>query len=132
MRVSVEHTENGTLATLAGPLDGIALASDRSAGEMLSNASSQKLTVDLKDVPFLDTSGVGFLVQILKRTRMRAGECLFENVSGQPADLLTALGLADLFGLKPTVRSKDARGIILAATTTDSADKPIAALSQAA
>ena len=132
MKVTLTQTDNGTMAALGGPLDGIALASHRNAGEMLTNAAAQALTVDLKDVPFLDTSGVGFLVQVLKRCRLKGTACAFDNVNGQPADLLTALGLASLFGLERTVRSQDARGVIVAATTTESANKPIAALSQAA
>ncbi len=132
MNITLTQTENRTTAALAGPLDGIALASHRNAGEVLTNAAAEALTVDLKDVPFLDTSGVGFLVQVLKRCRLKGTGCAFDNVNGQPADLLTALGLASLFGLSGTVPSHDARGVIVAATTTDNADKPIAALSQAA
>ena len=132
MNVEITETANGTVARLAGPLDGIALASDRTAGEILANAATDALHLDLKNVPYLDTSGVGFLVQVLKRLGASGRSCTIRNASGQPADLLTALRLNTAFGVETADSVSDARDVIVAATTTENAAEPIATLAQAA
>lgn len=132
MQIDIQEISGNTVAKIAGPLDGIALAHDRTAGETLAASASNSLELDLRDVPFLDTSGVGFLVQLVKRLRNAGQTCRLSNVAGQPADLMAALGLLGVFGVSDVSKDQNARAVIVAATTTENAGQQVATLAQVA
>ncbi len=58
----------------------------------------QRLTVDLRDVPFMDSTGVGFLVALSKRMSAE-GELLVVNAQPMVARVLRITGVDRIVGL---------------------------------
>lgn len=54
------------------------------------------VVLDLRQVDFIDSSGVGLIVFLLKRLQVQHRELKLVRVSGQPAQLLKTLGLSFL------------------------------------
>jgi len=64
-------------------------------------ASDENICFDLRGVGFVDSSGVGGLVFVLKRLRTRALSVTLCNVKGQPLRLLRQLRLEFLLEAGP-------------------------------
>ena len=63
----------------------------------LEEPSCQILTVDFRDVPYVDTSGLAMLVEILKAARTRGKTFQLSALQERPRFLLEATGLLHLF-----------------------------------
>lgn len=58
---------------------------------------TQNILVDLREVEFLDSSGLGVLVGVLKRMRERGGELALACSEGPVLKVLTITGLDRVF-----------------------------------
>jgi len=56
--------------------------------------SAPRLVIDLSDVEFIDSAGMGLLCSALKRMRSSDKDCQFVGAQGQPLRLLQISGLA--------------------------------------
>ena len=63
----------------------------------LESQSCQTLTVDFREVAYVDTSGVAMLVEILKAARTRGKTFQLSALQERPRFLLEATGLLHLF-----------------------------------
>lgn len=54
---------------------------------------NRNIIVDLKEVGFLDSHGVGLFVSLLKQVHRNKGSMLIACASGQPASVLQMVGL---------------------------------------
>ncbi len=71
LEIHVEETENYTLCRPSGELDAYTVGVFR---ESLANlADSKRLLIDLSDVPFMDSAGLGALIGGIRRTREAEG-----------------------------------------------------------
>lgn len=86
---------------LAGCLDAQGVAALRPEIEQAATADAERVVVDLSDVAALDGSGVGAIGHVFKRAQASGRDFAVVGAAGQPLALLTDLGLAGLFGLKP-------------------------------
>jgi len=70
--------------------------------EMVSQGA-RRILVDLNDVDFLDSTGLGVLVGVLKRVRSHEGELTL--ICGRPRILkvFEITGLTKVFSIRPTV-----------------------------
>ena len=68
----------------------------------LIESGAERITLDLSDVAFIDSSGVGVLVGALRRLReTRDGELTVEGVQPGVRKIFEITGLGPLFGLEP-------------------------------
>ena len=56
-------------------------------------ASCPNIIIDLGQVSFLDSHGVGLFVSLLKRVHKQGGKVVFSGAEGQPASVLQMVGL---------------------------------------
>jgi anti-sigma B factor antagonist len=63
----------------------------------LESADCQNLTVDFREVPYVDTSGLAVLVEILKAARTQRKTFQLSGLSERPRYLLEATRLLHLF-----------------------------------
>lgn len=56
--------------------------------------SCRNIIVDLSDVEFLDSHGVGFFASLLKKAHGRKGRLFFVAADGQPAAVLKMVGFS--------------------------------------
>lgn len=72
LEIEVAHCDSHTLCRPVGELDAYTVASFRDA---LSELSDQpRVVIDLSEVPFMDSAGLGALIGGIRRAREHGGE----------------------------------------------------------
>ncbi len=66
-----------------------------------------KLIVDLSDLKFISSSGIGILITMLTKVRNRGGEMVLVNPSDKLNQLLAMTKLLAIFKIENTVESAD-------------------------
>ncbi len=94
---------DATVVTVRGDLDLLNAAFLREAGVRLAEAHRWNLVVDLSGVPFIDSTGLGVLVGILKRVRAHDGRVAVAGCNAYVASALRVTGLNRLLNPAPTV-----------------------------
>ena len=64
---------------------------------ILQSQSCQSLTVDLREVLYVDTSGLAILMEVLQRARAAGKAFQLENLQQRPRYLFQAIGLLHFF-----------------------------------
>lgn len=65
--------------------------------QVLEGDSCQSLTVDLREVSYVDTSGLAILMQVLQGARAAGKAFQLENLQQRPRYLFQAIGLLHFF-----------------------------------
>ncbi len=60
----------------------------------------QHISLDINDVTFLDSSGVGVIVFLFKRLKSSGGSLEINNVNGQPKELIKLLRVASVIPVR--------------------------------
>lgn len=71
LEIHIEETEKYTLCRPSGELDAYTVSGFREA--LASLAEAKGLLIDLSDVPFMDSAGLGALIGGIRRTRENEG-----------------------------------------------------------
>jgi anti-sigma B factor antagonist len=87
---------------VSGEVDLATAATMLKAGEDALAASSGELVVDLGEVSFIDSTGLGALVQLRNLAGAQDRSLRLEPVSRAVMRAMALAGLADLFGLSAT------------------------------
>ena len=96
-----EFSENYKV-NLSGEFDALGCKEIREQLEgVVDRCGERTLALDLKDVSFIDSSGVGAIVFLFKRLRAVKGYLTLVNVQGQPLELLTLLRVDEAIPVKP-------------------------------
>ncbi len=97
---STTFTVDGDVLSIRGEID-VAVADQFSAAmDALLDANPRALVrVDLQDVNFIDSSGLGVLVGANKRAAESGSTIRLENVQNSPAKVFEITGLRSTFGL---------------------------------
>jgi anti-sigma B factor antagonist len=104
-QLTVEFTDEGdrSVVTLSGELDIDTVGELREqAQDHLGRGQYRTLTLDLSGLTFLDSSGLGLLLEV--RRLALISDVTFEmvNVAPGPARVITIAGLTETFGLPPS------------------------------
>lgn len=95
--VEIVHLADSILVSFSGEWD-IASAADMRQSLLRSDvATASTVQVDLTEVTFLDTTGVGVLVSACKRVRGKGGTFFVTCERGIARSVLAVLGLLDYF-----------------------------------
>ncbi|MCP3870953.1 MAG: STAS domain-containing protein [Gammaproteobacteria bacterium] len=93
MTLEYTDTPNGELKVdLQGEMDALGCDRLRPALERLVNAEQDRnVVLDLGQVSFLDSSGIGVMVFLYKRLKSKGRTLEIVNVQGQPRELMELL-----------------------------------------
>lgn len=80
---------------IPGDMDAAAMKAQRAICEDMAS-SEEDVAVDMSNVTFVDSSGVGAIVYMYKRLMANGYSLRLTGVKGQPLQLLTYLKLNDL------------------------------------
>lgn len=87
---------------LTGEIDVSTVARARSAlGAAITDHPGQTLTVDLGEVEFLDSTGIGALISALKRARSADGDLRLVGVRPHILKVFQLTGLTRVFEIEP-------------------------------
>jgi anti-sigma B factor antagonist len=72
------------------------------AVDELVEAGNNKLIIDIKDLKYMNSSGLNVLIQLLTKTRNNGGESVIFNVNKKITELLIIAKLNTLFKIAET------------------------------
>jgi anti-sigma B factor antagonist len=102
--MKVERTDQGGIARLrltGGDALDMAHAPDVKLSCLAAVEAGLDVILDLSEVDFVDSAGVGVLVSVFKRTRLRGRRAAFVGVRPGVRAVLAILRLDQIFELRP-------------------------------
>lgn len=85
----------------SGVLDSLQAQQVRQATELLLQAGGQRILIDLGNVTFIDSSGLGVLVLIYKAARLAHSQLAFCSAGDQSRMLFEITGMDQVFEIFP-------------------------------
>jgi len=110
LSIHVHVVDDNQVFELTGSLDIATSPTVRAALTAASERGSHRLIVDLTQVDFLDSTGLGALIGAQKRAKEFAGEVRLVAKEGQILRLLRITGLLKVFAVYPTLEDAVANG----------------------
>jgi len=95
--------EGVTVLALTGNLDAATAGGLKSEVIAVSDAKKTRVAVDLSKVRLIDSTGVGVLISLFKRTRALGGMVHFAGLNGQPKEIFRLLRLDRSLDLHPSL-----------------------------
>lgn len=97
---SIEKTANGHCVYLSGDFDAQGCKDIRAElEEMVENYPEAVLCLDLQNIHFIDSSGIGAIVFMFKRLTAANCELALVNVQGQPKELISLLRVHEVISV---------------------------------
>lgn len=87
------------IVRLEGQLDALTVPDVRQLLDALGEQQMLRLVFDMQNVDQVDGSGLGAIVSLFKRVRVRGGELKLAGLSGQPKRVFSLLKLERAFEL---------------------------------
>lgn len=97
------------LLTLRGRLDALTAPDLRPTIDSMVKNDRHHVVCDLRDLETIDSSGVGAIVSLFKRSRMKGGEVKIARLRGQPKEIFRLLRLDRAFELFEEIEPAVAR-----------------------
>ncbi|QNN53000.1 STAS domain-containing protein [Nocardioides mesophilus] len=97
--------DRSVVLRLDGRLNMVAAPRLKTAVESAVDGGAPRVVVDLSDVAFMDSSGLGALIAALKRTRQAQGDLRIAGVNAQVATVLKLTNLDRVLRPFPTVEA---------------------------
>jgi anti-sigma B factor antagonist len=102
MQISKVKQQDMIIFNVKGDIDINSSPEVRKVFEELTNAKEKKLLLNLKDVEYVDSSGLATLVEVLKRSKVYGGKLKICNLSGKVRGLFEITKLDKLFDIYDT------------------------------
>ncbi len=88
----IETTHDYRIAKLHGEMDALGCTEIRGELEQITDAEiEQHIALDMSDVSFLDSSGIGLIVYLFKRLKGQSRALQIIGAQGQPQELIHML-----------------------------------------
>jgi len=71
----------------------------------LEEGKLPKIIIDLKDLGFINSTGISFLVNTLNEARIRGGDCSLTGISEKFANIMLITKLESIFTVNPDIDS---------------------------
>ena len=92
MNINNIETENGNLVIqLSGEMDALGCSKIRPNLEEIANQTHLHTVLDINQISFIDSSGIGAIVFLFKRLKQQGRSLEIIGVQGQPQELMTLL-----------------------------------------
>lgn len=103
--ISIQKNANALVIRFDGidSLDARVSARLKAELDQIMEANSYKIAVDLTNIDFIDSSGFGALISLLKKVRTAGGQLFLCGLNSEVRDLMTILQLEQVFVVKSTV-----------------------------
>ena len=104
-----QEADNITVLALKGRLDALTAPELRPTIDGLVERGHNRVVCDLHDLETIDSSGVGAIVSLFKRSRMKGGDVKIARLRGQPKEIFRLLRLDRAFELCEELQTAIAR-----------------------
>ncbi|MCP4581282.1 MAG: STAS domain-containing protein [candidate division Zixibacteria bacterium] len=101
--MDIQKRIDGDIAilSLAGRLDLTSASSLKEASKNVLSSDSKKMVLNLSDVDFINSSGLGALVSILKEVRKSQGSMKLTNLAPYVKEIFDITQLSNIFDIFP-------------------------------
>jgi anti-sigma B factor antagonist len=102
---SIDVSEHGgcTILTVEGEIDVATAPQLRQAAVRLANDGKTSLVIDLSGVGFLDSTGLGVIVGVVKRVRTQGGELAIAGADNHVRKVFEITRISDVLPMFDTV-----------------------------
>jgi len=97
MQISKNKQQDVVICNLDGDIDINSSPDIRKVFEDITNAKEKKILINLEKVPYVDSSGLATLVEVLKKSKSYAGKLKLSNLSDKVKGLFEITKLEKLF-----------------------------------
>jgi anti-anti-sigma factor len=104
--MNVEYIDNKNSSfyiMITGEMDAGGCSASQIADDLenlLTPETEQHISLDIGNVTFLDSSGIGIIVFLFKRLKSSGGSLEIINANGQPKDLINLLRVDNVISVK--------------------------------
>jgi anti-sigma B factor antagonist len=102
-RFERQDRDGATIVSLQGGLDAMTASTFKPEVVAIADAKVLKVVVDLSALTLIDSTGVGVLISLFKRTRGQGGHVYFAGLAAQPREVFRLLRLDKSLDVFPTV-----------------------------
>jgi len=99
LNVDINNIGDQTIVSVAGEIDAYTAPKLREAISPLAEDSKPNITINLKDVSYMDSTGLGVFVGLLKSVRKNNGQLNLVELSDRLERLFTITGLSDIIDI---------------------------------
>jgi anti-sigma B factor antagonist len=99
INVDKDKLSNKTMVTVAGEIDAFTAPKLREALFPLAEESNPNVVVNLKDVIYMDSTGLGVFVGLLKSIRKNDGQLILVELSDRLERLFQITGLSNIIDI---------------------------------
>lgn len=103
MALQSRKEKNATVAQWQGPLGVDNHTQFKDGMQVLIDAKEYALVLDLSDVTFIDSTGLGVMTAILRRVKQAGGNLILVNLQEEVKPIFEITGLKKIFTIVPTV-----------------------------
>ncbi|MBS4202311.1 anti-sigma factor antagonist [Bacillus sp. FJAT-49732] len=101
--ISLTETESQLHAKLEGEIDAYTAPKVKESLHPYAEKAGIKMIVDLKDVSYMDSTGLGVFVGLFKTLKAENGELILTGLSDRLKRLFEITGLADVMNINTEV-----------------------------
>jgi anti-sigma B factor antagonist len=101
--LAVSEQQGWVVLAVTGELDVATAPRLRQEAVRLTSSGSHRLVIELSGVGFLDSTGLGVIVGILKRTRTHGGELALAGAEPQVRKVFEITRMSDILPIHDTV-----------------------------
>lgn len=99
MEININETSDNVVVVVKGDIEMMTIKDFKEKLLHLGQNSDKDIEIDLSAVDYIDSSGVGVLISLLKLQKKKGKTLRMNNVSEKVLDVLKLSSLADVFNL---------------------------------
>lgn len=103
MTLDTRRVPQGMVVRLAGRFDAQGAEEVKKSLQLLAEATTNRLVIEMSEVPFIDSAGLAVLVSVLKRVRKAGGSVSLCGVQPQAHTVFTLTMLDQVFPIFASV-----------------------------
>lgn len=99
MEISIKENASSVSVVIVGDIEMITIKEFKEKLLQLGQTTDKDIDIDLSNVEYIDSSGVGVLISLLKMQKKKDKNLRIEKVSDKVLSVLKLSSLADVFNL---------------------------------
>jgi len=99
MEIDVQERENSVFLKVHGDIEMMSIKTFKQKLFEIGQNTDKDIEIDLSEVDYIDSSGVGVLISLLKLQKKKSKELVIEKVSSKVLNVLKLSSLSDVFNL---------------------------------
>jgi anti-sigma B factor antagonist len=99
MNIEVKENAQSVMVVISGDIEMVTIKDFKEKLLQLGQSTEKDVEIDLSNVEYIDSSGVGVLISLLKMQKKKGKDLKIEKVSDKVLSVLKLSSLADVFNL---------------------------------